>query len=428
MFNDKHITKGKKVPLMNSNDRKRRTRMRVAVVAAVGFAVAYGGVAGATGDTGATDTTTAEEPAGTEGGAATGEPFRIGFANMDEGQIPQPGMSDGAQAAAAYANEYLNGINGRPIEIVTCSAEMTNESNQACGQQFANDDTLNMAMMGITLNGGPYYEALAAAGLPVVGLAPVTPADYVAPDNVVWYYSGGAGTYIGLAQIAQFLEAKSIAFLQLDSPGGQAGLTDLQNMLEGTDIDLRSVPVAADATDMITPLTAVDAANADLVIVGVPNCLPAAEALQTLGISGAVASIGSCFSVENVVNNADLFEGWYVPMYSRQPLEGAGHNDELDLFLDEYPNYANLPTDEIAVQATTGWGGVLTVQRALSAADPAALDDPDALNTVLHDFTGPVVMGPESVQCPGEEPYPSVCTLDNIFYQAQGGALVEVDI
>jgi branched-chain amino acid transport system substrate-binding protein len=445
---------------MATQRRSRRSLRLLGVVLAIGLVAAACGddddddaatdTASGEGTTASTEATTEETTAGTstptEGGSTTEtsagseaaagevdpslEPFRIGWASMDEGQIPLPGETDGAVAAVAYINEQLGGINGRAIELLTCSVDSTNETNQACGQEHANDDTLDLTVVGISTAAGPYYEAVAPTGLPIVNLAPVTPADFAGPENLVAYYSGGAGTYVGFAEIALSIGAESVAFLQLDNPGGQAGLADLEAMLEGTDVELRSVPVAATATDLLTPLTAVDAASADLVIVGVPNCVPAAEALQTLGATSAVASISACFSPANLASSSDIMAGWYVPMYTRNPLEGMGQDDEMDLFLTEYPEYASLPTEDgIPSQANNGWAGLLTIHAVLSELDAAALDDPAAVTEALKGFTGPLVMGPETIDCnSGNEQYPSVCTLDNVYYQVEGSGLVEVDV
>jgi ABC-type branched-subunit amino acid transport system substrate-binding protein len=362
------------------------------------------------------------------GDPATGEVFKIGWASMDEGQIPLPGFTDGALAAVKYINAH-GGIAGRPVELVTCSVDSTPEKNQACGQQFANDDSLNMAMMGISTAGGPYYSALESSGLPILGISPVTPSDFAAPSNTVFYSSGGAGTYFAFAKVAESLGAKSVAYLQLDNTGGQAGLASFREATKDLGLDIRSVAVSSTATDVLPQLTQVDAVNADLVVVGVPNCLPFAKALRTLGVDKPVISVGSCFSAATIGSDPDLFEGWYDPAYIRSPLEGPGQDDVMDTFLQEYPKHANLPADPLPANSQDGWAGILTLRMALESAAPADLDDKAKVQALLQDYPGPMVLGPETLDCANTNPdYPSVCTLESVIEKVEGGRLVPQDM
>jgi branched-chain amino acid transport system substrate-binding protein len=56
---------------------------------------------------------------GGPGGAASGDPIRIGYINQDGGAIVVSGVhDDGVDFAVQYINEQAGGIGGRPIEIV----------------------------------------------------------------------------------------------------------------------------------------------------------------------------------------------------------------------------------------------------------------------------------------------------------------------
>ena len=78
---------------------------------------------------------------GGPGGAASGDPIRIGYINQDGGSIVVSSThDDGVDFAVQFINEQAGGIGGRPIEIVQCFIANTEEEGQQCGQQFANDD------------------------------------------------------------------------------------------------------------------------------------------------------------------------------------------------------------------------------------------------------------------------------------------------
>ena len=53
-------------------------------------------------------------------GAATGEPYIVGYVNQEGGTPGFPEASIGVDAAVWYINNFLGGIGGRPIELAKC--------------------------------------------------------------------------------------------------------------------------------------------------------------------------------------------------------------------------------------------------------------------------------------------------------------------
>ena len=86
---------------------------------------------------------------GSPGGAAEGEPIRVGYANSE---IFAPESTVGVRAAVEYVNAELGGAGGRPIELVECPVN-TLEEGAACGAQFANDDSIALVLTGTIVVG-----------------------------------------------------------------------------------------------------------------------------------------------------------------------------------------------------------------------------------------------------------------------------------
>src|ERR1700756_623684 len=62
--------------------------------------------------------------------AATGTPVRVGLINDEGGTASSwPEIRIGAQAAIEYANQYLGGIAGRPVQLDTCESRGTPASS-----------------------------------------------------------------------------------------------------------------------------------------------------------------------------------------------------------------------------------------------------------------------------------------------------------
>src|SRR5579863_4520767 len=56
---------------------------------------------------------------------ATGTPYVFGMINDETGAVTFPEARQGSIAAVNYVNNYLNGINGHPIQIDECTGDGT---------------------------------------------------------------------------------------------------------------------------------------------------------------------------------------------------------------------------------------------------------------------------------------------------------------
>lgn len=340
--------------------------------------------------------TAAAAPGSSPAAPANKSPFRIGFANASEGAIAFPGMLSGAQAAVKYVNS-LGGINGHPIVLVTCNVDATPEKNQACGQQFANNKTLNMVMMGFSLQGGPFYEAVKPSGYPVLQSVAAWPSDYNAP-NATTYYGGSPAVNIGQAEIANALKPNTIAFITLEGSAGTSSYNYFMARYKGNKANVKRVDIPATATDALPYLVQSGAQSADLLVQTQPNCVPVAKAAKQLHIPGTkVVAIGSCLNSTNLANNPGLFEGWRTPLYVLDPLMGMGQNAALNTFLTQYPR--NGGTSPVPTFAPHAWGTVLSLQAALKGTPDSTLTNKKLLQAKIRAFRGPVPLGAPSIKC-----------------------------
>ena len=70
---------------------------------------------------------------GGPGGVASGDPVVIGYVNQEGGTPAFPEASIGIESAVWYANNFLGGIGGRPIELAKCTVTKE-EDGQKCAQ------------------------------------------------------------------------------------------------------------------------------------------------------------------------------------------------------------------------------------------------------------------------------------------------------
>ena len=105
---------------------------------------------------------------------ATGTPIKIGL--VSDGKTDAIDNTQSIAAAKAvfdYANDYLGGINGHPIEVDTCETKQTPSGATSCGVQMLNDKVAAVLVgasgqdtaIYTALNGEiPYFTTTTASG------------------------------------------------------------------------------------------------------------------------------------------------------------------------------------------------------------------------------------------------------------------------
>lgn len=208
----------------------------------------------------ATDAPTTDAAAvpATEPAEPTGEPIRLGLITRP---LYMPFLPAGAEAAIERINDS-GGVNGRPLELVTCSNEDNATAAAACAQKFADDPTI-VATVGDNNSFGadtnPILENVKVAG---VGTSPLGAGDYASP-RIFASNSGGLEFLATAAFLYDALGSKNIGMAIIDSPTAQAlpGLMDSQVLasrgakLGGT----VNIPVAsADVSSQAAALSGLD--------------------------------------------------------------------------------------------------------------------------------------------------------------------------
>ncbi|MEO3827677.1 ABC transporter substrate-binding protein [Actinomadura sp. B10D3] len=99
---------------------------------------------------------------------ATGAPIRIGLVNTEAAGLGFPTYRLGNQTAAAYINDHLGGVNGRPIEYRVCKTQGTPESAVDCANQMV-EAKVAFVQSTFELGLDAMLPILGAAKIPLVG-------------------------------------------------------------------------------------------------------------------------------------------------------------------------------------------------------------------------------------------------------------------
>lgn len=373
---------------------------------------------------------------GGPGGEASGEPIVIGYVNQEGGTVSFPEASIGAEAAVWFANNYLGGVGGRPIELAKCTVTKE-EDGQKCAQEMIANPDVSVVLVGALSNGSaPLLDGLSGKK-PVYIANPLTTPDFVATDAFA-FSPGAPGVVTGLSIFAAKYLAdivgtpiEKVAVVFNDNPIGQIAFGVLTKpVLEKfgiTDITGVAVPDTAGPQEMATAIQSAGAADADVFVplVVVQSCIGVYEALKTLEITTPVVTSGLCFGIPMQVHlkeageGGKLPDGWYFGGYGYSyDIRG---NADLDSYVDTVFAFAAETGLDPNSFEYTGFGGptfgtIMLLLQFLNAGSTSSED----FRTAARAFTGPMwgVVGPQ--KCGSNPTFPSLCGFQIGIQQQQG--------
>jgi branched-chain amino acid transport system substrate-binding protein len=347
-------------------------------------------------------------------------PITIGWLNQQGGQEEiGAAATDGADLAVKVINDQLGGIGGHPVRLKTCFIRDAEEEGTTCGQALGNDKSVAaIAVGGVAIGIESFYSTI-GGGKPVfVGVA-TTPVDGVQENAVVLFGDathvlGPFGTYA-----TEELDAQSAALVFPQSAAVTAGAQALEEGLTAAGVEVNSVGYPQNQTDLIGPLTAAGAQNADIVIPysDASGCVNQAKALQQLGIEDSAKIVSAPLCLNPTVQEG---LGGDYPIWT-YAIASSLFGDQTDPGM---PAYIEV-TEQYGVQTApdpwviVSFANVLTVAKFLNEVGPDNL----ATGAILEEaksFTGPMVLGAPELQCGKYEDAPAICNDQTQFFTYGG--------
>jgi branched-chain amino acid transport system substrate-binding protein len=347
-------------------------------------------------------------------------PIYIGWLNQQGGQQEiGAAATDGADLAVKVANEELGGIGGHPVVLKKCFIKNAEEEGTTCGQKLGNDkDIAAINVGGVAIGIQPFYSTIGGKKPVIVGVA-VTPVDAVQDNATVLFGDathvlGPFGTYA-----KDELGAKTAALVYPNIAGITDGAAALDKGLKAAGVEVKKVGYAQGQTDLIGPLTAAGAQNADIVIPysDASGCVNQAKALKQLGITDAKKIVSAPLCLNPTVSEG---LGGDYPIWT-YAIASSLFGDPTDPGMKPYMEV----TEKYGVKTApdpwviVSFANVLTTIKFLNELGPDNLT-PDAVVDKARSFTGPVVLGAPELQCEKYEDAPGICNDRTQFFTYSG--------
>ncbi len=241
---------------------------------------------------------------------ATGAPIRIGTINQDTGPLAAfPELTSADQMAIDFINTELNGVDGRPLELITCDTQGSPDISQSCAQQMVTKKVV--AVIGGIDIWGTGIQTLVDNGIPLVGGIPVS-FDSVRGETVFQFSAGTWGAAVGMAQYAMdTLKAKKIAVIHAEFPP----ITDAGKLVEkaiiahgGTPAMITVPIIGGDMAQALNQAAATDP-DAVLALTADTGCVPTMKTAKQIDLKVPLMFTGACAAPTLIDSVGDAAEG-----------------------------------------------------------------------------------------------------------------------
>jgi len=312
---------------------------------------------------------------------ATGEPITVGL--LTDGQtagLDDTGARQVFRATLAYVNDYLDGLDGRPLEVRECATQNTPTGATQCGVEFAQAGVAAV-LVPASAQDGPAFSVLAEANIPFVVYQSLTPEILASPKATV--LTNLLAAVAAPASIARDEGIERVAVVIIDVPGATDALNALGNgIFANAGVALELVFVSPQVADMTPQIQKAISTGAGLISVGGTDEFNAAalRAARQLGFEGELF-FGGLPTELMIDSSPDGLEGIRIG----SSFTNEATDPDVQLFhaiMDRYePDY------EFSATTLNAFGVALGFHRALVGTGAA---DAESIGLVLSAMAEPV--------------------------------------
>ena len=240
----------------------------------------------------------------------SGDTMKIGLVNTEgAGGLDFPDIRTDIGATVDYLNQH-GGMGGRPIDLITCTANGSPETSQACAQELTGKG-VELVLLGLDLF--PDYATYTAANTPVIGMLPILPGDYTA--NALFLTGGNATTMAAIAGVAKdHFNAQTVGIVSADNAGANASEAALTASLDVAGIAHTTVKGGDNETDAGYQGLMRQAADGDpdllISLYADAGCIGTIRGRAALGIETPVIATSICADASVIDEVGDDAVGW----------------------------------------------------------------------------------------------------------------------
>jgi len=238
------------------------------------------------------------------------DPIRLGMINQEDTPLGSyPELRVAAEAAVAWINAELGGVEGRPLELLSCVTSFDPAQSRACALELLAAGIVAF-VGGVDVTSERSIAEIEAAQLAVFGGVPANLAEQRS-DRVFAFSGGDVGALAGfLAHASQTGASTVVIAYGAGVPSFEVAARDYGQpvgQMLGLTVELLPYPIfAEDPAVVFDPAGAVDA-DAVIVLAATSSCAPfmraASESGRQLYLTGACADVQSLGAAGDAVSS-----------------------------------------------------------------------------------------------------------------------------
>jgi branched-chain amino acid transport system substrate-binding protein len=289
------------------------------------------------------------------------EPILLGMINNEDTPLGSfPEVRAAAEAAATWINTELGGVDGRPVEIISCISSFDVEQSQQCALELQQAGVV--AFVGgvdVTSNGS--YPVIEQNDLAVVGGVPANLVEQRSP-NAFFFSGGGAAGAAAMMSHAKENGAGRVVLAYGEFEAFEVAARDYAAAVgESLGLDVELVPFSLFATDYLPILTKASDVEAQAVIVLAADaaCVPLMEIAADLGLDATLYLFGSC-AAESILDAAGEAVTGVIFNSEGPVVEGEIEGEIFQAVIDRYA------TEPAGAIGTVGFRGMMNLYAILN--------------------------------------------------------------
>jgi branched-chain amino acid transport system substrate-binding protein len=349
-------------------------------------------------------------------------PVTIGWVNEQGGPPSQtfPQATLAAQATVKFINSQLGGVHGHPVQLSTCFIAAVEAQGTTCGDQMVNTKGVEVIAEGIDAVGNASMYGVVNGAIPTLVGVSADPADDTG-KNVFELEGSGASATVAFGPFlrSQYPNDKTIAIAYQNLPGAVPISQAIQKSAEGAGFTVTMIPYSSTATDLIAQATQMEQAQITIPDCGFVDCPLMAKAMSQIGASKPALSVPLWTDLPGVAFPGGDLPHWIAGeatanLASTQDPGVAAYDAKIE---------ANGLSAANAINPFSGvaFGSLLLADKIMNEIPFSSLS-PSAIAAKLKTYTGPIPLGPTSINCSGTL-YPAdknSCSDYDQFYEYEG--------
>jgi branched-chain amino acid transport system substrate-binding protein len=362
---------------------------------------------------------------------ATGAPLVFGYVNDDTGSAGAfPDETAATEATINYINNFLDGINGRPIKLYPCSDDGTPASASSCATQVLQHNPL-------AIIGGADFATSASiplfqnAGKPYLGGIPFAGPENTSPLS--FQFQGGDTADWGVQGMfaVQTLHAKRMSIIYPENGIAVTAAELSAEVAENLGMPKSAVQLVGQSPTAPDSTPAFDSAESNHpdVIIGITTgtqCLSLAEAHEELQIKASLILPGSCITDTQMGGGSkDAYANVYGQGGAPILQPATDNSTQIQLFLKILNQYS--PKTSETGFAQIGFQTVMDIYSALIKLIPNDITTASIIHLFRNTTDGTGWLGPNyNCKNPPIKAIPAVCSVAAQMFQERNGIYTHV--